>query len=349
MVQKSRHIIVKDPLVSIILVNWNGKAHLATCLRSLAAVTYSSKEIILVDNASTDGSVQWVRSKYKNILVIENGTNLGFAGGHDAGLAVAQGKYVLVLNVDTVVEPSFLASLVNRLEGDTHIGVIQPKVLLGSNPHLIDSVGSFFLSTGLLYHYGREKDERLAQYNVSFNIFSAKGVCMLVRREVIDRVGLFDPDYFAYFEETDFCMRVWLAGWRVVYEPSSRITHTGGAASSKQPPAFIVYHASKNVICTYLKNLSWPFAVRAVASMILLYGAWCLVSVSTGKFSVAYALMRAFWWNLMHLGETLRERRRIQWTIRRLPDRSFLPKLTRPVRLRYYFEQFFGSLERYAD
>ena len=190
---------MKDPLVSIILVNWNGKHYLKLCLRSLAAVTYRSKEIILVDNASTDGSAEWVRSQYKNVRIIKQKENLGFAGGHDAGLREARGDLILLLNVDTVVEPSFLSKLVKRLQDDQNIGILQPKVMLEEDRRLIDSIGSFFLPSGLLYHYGREKDETIPQYNIPLDIFSAKGVCMLVRREVIDRVGLFDTKYFAYF------------------------------------------------------------------------------------------------------------------------------------------------------
>ncbi len=337
------------PLVSIILVNWNGKAYLESCLQSLQVVTYPTKEIILVDNMSTDGSVTWVKKRYKNIRIVKNKRNLGFAGGHDAGLAVARGKYLLILNVDTIVEPSFLLPLVDRLERDEKIGVVQPKVVLGADPRLIDSIGSFFLPNGLLYHYGREKEENLPQYNVPLDIFSAKGVCMALRRDAIDHVGLFDPDYFAYFEETDFCMRVWLAGWRVTYEPGSRIVHVGGASSSQQPSSFIVYHSSKNVICTYLKNLSIGYALRAVPSIILLYGVWWLVSLMMGKFSEAYALMRAVWWNVINVGKTMRKREYVQRTMRTRGDEAFLPAVTRPVNPRYYFEQFFGNLGRYRD
>lgn len=340
---------MKDPLVSIILVNWNGKHYLELCLRSLAAVTYAPKEIILVDNASTDGSVAWVRSLYKNVRIIEQKKNLGFAGGHDAGLRASRGDLLLLLNVDTVAEPSFLSCLIKRLQEDQTIGVLQPKVMVAEDRRLIDSIGSFFLPSGLLYHYGREKDEAIPQYNVPLDIFSAKGVCMLVRREVVDRVGLFDPKYFAYFEETDFCMRVWLAGWRVCYEPASRIYHAGGASSSQQPPSRIVYHSSKNVLVTYLKNLSWPRALRSVSTMLFLYAFWCLISIVSGKWSVASAVVRAIGWNLRHLGETIRTRRYVQHTLRIRPDEAFLPALIHPVRFQYYFEQFFGNLRRYRD
>ena len=340
---------MKHPLVSVILVNWNGKKYLDACLESLRVVKYSPYEIIVVDNASTDGSAAWVKATYAHVRLVENKENKGFAGGHDAGLAVAKGKYILILNVDTIVEPSFLTPLINRLERDPGIAVVQPKVVLGTNPRLIDSVGSFFLPNGLLYHYGREKEEKLPEYNVPMDIFSAKGVCMALRREVIDRVGLFDPDFFAYFEETDFCMRVWLAGWHVVYEPTSRIMHAGGAASSRQPSSFIVYHSSKNVICTHLKNLSVVYALRAVFSVLLLYGVWIIISLMTGKLSTAYAVLRAVWWNVLNFGQTLHKRKEVQRVMRTRPDEAFLPAVTRLVKPSYYFEQFFGDLGRYRD
>ncbi len=341
--------MTKHPLVSIILVNWNGKHYLKPCLRSLWDVRYRPKEIIFVDNASTDGSAAWVRRHYRKVRIIENDRNLGFTGGHNAGIRIARGQFVLLVNVDTVADRSFLEPLVKRLKADESIGVVQPKVVMEPERRLIDSVGSFFLPTGILYHYGREKDERLPQYNVSFDIFSAKGVCMLVRREVIDRVGLFDPEYFAYFEETDFCMRVWLAGWRVCYEPASRIYHAGGRASSQQPPSRIIYHSSKNVLVTYLKNLSVPYALWVVPTILTLYGVWCVISIVTGKWSAAAAVVGAISWNVLHLGETIRKRWYVQHTLRTRPDEAYLPVLTRHVSLRYYFEQFFGNLGRYQD
>lgn len=340
---------MKHPLVSIILVNWNGRRYLGPCLRSLTAVTYARKEIILVDNASTDGSVVWVQAHYPDVSIVKNKENLGFAGGHEAGVRVARGDFFLLLNVDTVAESSFLTPLVERLNGDSTVGVVQPKVVLASQRRLIDSIGAFFLPNGILYHYGREKDEGTPQYNVPLDIFSAKGVCMLIRRETIDRVGLFDPEYFAYFEETDFCMRVWLAGWRVCYEPRSRIYHAGGAASSQQPASRIVYHSSKNVLVTYLKNLSFRYALRVIPMILILYSLWSVINIVTGKFSAAYAVLAAIGWNVTHLSETRRKRRKVQRAIRTRPDEAFLPALIHPVRLRYYYEQFFGNLGRYRD
>ncbi|MDO8452004.1 MAG: glycosyltransferase family 2 protein [bacterium] len=340
---------MRHPLVSIILVNWNGKRHLASCLQSLHLVRYVPTEIILVDNASTDGSAEWAKAKYTHITLVKNNENLGFAGGHDAGFSEARGAYILLLNVDTVVEPLFLGPLVDRLERDHTIGVIQPKVVLEPDRRVIDSVGSFFLGNGLLYHFGREKDEKLPEYNIPFDIFSAKGACMLIRREVVSRVGLFDSDYFAYFEETDFCMRVMLAGWRICYEPSSRVYHAGGGASSQHPAAHIVYHSSKNVICTYIKNLSVLNIVRIIPRILALYAIWVISSVLTGRLRTAWAVIRGIWWNAYNINATLEKRRRTQSIMRVRPDDAFLPGLMHPVRLQYYWEQFFGNLGRYQD
>lgn len=337
------------PLVSIILVNWNGKEHLKTCLRSLGKVTHPSYETILVDNASTDGSLGWVRSTYPDIRIVPNNRNLGFAGGNNSGLSPARGKYILLLNTDTIVDKTFLQPLVNVLEQDPSIGVVQPKVLLASDSTKIDSVGSFFLPNGLLYHYGREKNGKMPIYNIPMDIFSAKGVCMLIRREIIDRIGLFDKDFFSYFEETDFCMRVWLAGFRVRYEPSANIVHFGGATSSKQPKPFILFHASKNVLCTYLKNLSFFYALRVIPIIMGLYGLWCIANICTGKFANVWAIVHAFIWNTVQMRNTLRKRETVQKHIRVRQDKDFLPALIHPVAPQYYVEQFFGNLGSYRD
>ncbi|MBI3576815.1 glycosyltransferase family 2 protein [Candidatus Gottesmanbacteria bacterium] len=339
---------MKSPRVSIVLVNWNGKAYIGACLRSLGKIVYPSCEVIVVDNASTDGSVSFIRRNFPHTHVIANKKNLGFAAGCDAALGSARGTFILLLNPDTTVEPGFLAYLVEAIERDKKIAVVQPKVLLAAKKRRIDSVGSFFLPTGLLYHFGREKDERRPQHNQPMKIFSAKGVCMLIRRSVIDTIGLFDPDYFAYFEETDFCMRAWLAGWSVWYEPRARIYHKGGFAFAKQRAPFIYFHSVKNMFCTYIKNLSiarlvfvffWliPFHLAAVAFFLL-----------KRDVSVAGAILGGLWWNLTHMAQTYNKRQRIQ-TNRRISDEAYLPAVTRTVSPSYYYYQFFGNLRDYVD
>lgn len=339
---------MNNPFVSIILVNWNGLQYIKDCLKSLQKTTYKRYEIIFVDNDSTDGSVAYVLGHYKNIKIVQNQTNRGFAGGHDAALKIAKGKAILLLNIDTYVDAKFLETLVCRLYSHPTIGVVGPKVLLSDDTHKIDSIGAFYLTNGLLYHYGREKDERLPIYNRPMEIFTTKGVCMLIKKEVIEKIGLFDPEYFAYFEETDFCMRTWMAGWRIVYEPEARIYHKGGHASSRLPSAIIQYHAFKNVFATYLKNLSFVYLIPALLGLLSIYGAGSIFYLLKGNGSVMVAFFRGIWWNIIHAPEIFKKRQRL-FQLRTVSDRDYLSHLTYSVKIQYYYHQFFGGLGQYHD
>src|SRR3989344_7353611 len=205
----------KNPLVSIIIVNWNGGEVLRDCLRSLGKIKYPKWELILVDNGSTDGSEMLVlnlKLKAESLKLIRNKINVGFAKANNRGCKKISGKYVLLLNNDTKVTPKFLTTLVDRMENDPTIGVVQPKIKLMDKPGYLDNAGSFFTRIGFLQHWGfLRKDTR--EFDEEREIFSAKGACMLIRRKVVENVGLFDEEFFSHFEESDFCWRVWLSGF----------------------------------------------------------------------------------------------------------------------------------------
>lgn len=339
---------MKHPLVSIILVNWNGKAYIGECLRTLGNITYRPYEVIVVDNASIDGSVSYIKQSFPKVRVIENKKNIGFAQGNNTALPITRGKFVLLLNTDTTVDPRFLTQLVESIQRDESIGVVQPKVLLASEKERIDSVGAFFLPTGLLYHFGREKIEMMPQYSHPMKIFTAKGVCMLIRKSVIDNIGLFDPDYFAYFEETDFCMRVWLSGFSVWYEPKARVYHQGGAAFGKEITPFIYFHSVKNMVCTYLKNLSLFRCFTTIPSLVIFHLLGMVFFFFKGKFAISRAIWSGLWWNVRYVGATYRKRQRIQ-SLRRVADGDYLADVTKPVSWSYHYHQYFGNLRNYAD
>lgn len=339
---------MKDPLVSIILVNWNGKAYIGECLRALGNITYRPYEVIVVDNASIDGSVSYIKRSFPKVRVIKNKKNIGFAQGNNTALPITRGKFILLLNTDTSVDPRFLTQLVESIQCDESIGVVQPKVLLALEKERIDSVGAFFLPTGLLYHFGREKIETMPQYNHPIKIFTAKGVCMLIRKSVIDKIGLFDPDYFAYFEETDFCMRVWLSGWSVWYEPNARIYHQGGAAFAKQPTQFIYFHSVKNMFCTYLKNLS-PFRMVVITCFLFVFFFGAMINFLLKRDgAVGYAILCGIWWNIRQVFKTHQKRQLVQ-SFRRVSDGDYLADVTKPVSWSYHYHQYFGNLRNYHD
>lgn len=340
---------LKTPLVSVIIVNWNGRKFIKQCLDSLSKVDYENIEVLFVDNASTDDSVLFVKKQYPKVRLFVNKENLGLGGGHEVALKNVKGEAVLLLNSDTIIQKSLLKNLVKSLYLDKKIGAVQPKLVIYPQVNQIDSIGCFFLPTGNLYHYGREKDPSLPQYNRRMEIFSTKGACMLIKKEVLDKTGLFDEDFFAYYEDTDFCMRIWLAGYKVVYEPIETVFHRGGATSEKIMHSQILLHSYKNVIFTYLKNFSTKYILKILPVTLFLYQIAFLVYLITGKFSSAIALQKGLLWNLANLELILKKRKHVQNNIRIISDDDYVPKLTKRVRLSYYYYQFFGGMEHYKD
>lgn len=339
-----------NPLVSIIIVNWNGMRFLDNCLGSLSKVKYKNTEILFVDNASVDDSIQFVRKKFPSIKILQNKENLGYAGGHEKAFKIAKGKLILLLSTDTIVEPNLLDELVGAISSKENIGAVMPKLLMYPKKNLIDSIGSFFLSSGIIYHMGRDKDQAEPQYNKPMDVFSGKGACMLFKKSVLDKTGLFDKDYFAYFEETDLCHRIWLSGNKVIYWPKTSVCHMQGGSSKQMVPSFILYHSYKNILCTYIKNLSLKYLIRVLPLTLVIYQCGFLIFLFTGKFKTAWAFQKSIIWNINNLPATLKKRKIVQNKIRTVSDDYFLPKVTRHVSLRYYYYLFTGEgLAKYYD
>lgn len=337
-----------NPLVSIIIVNWNGRRFLETCLGSLSKIKYKNIEIFFVDNASQDDSVSYVKKHYPKIKLIINSKNLGFAGGHDKAFKKSKGEFVLLLSTDTIIEKNVIDELVKGMNSQKKVGAVMPKLVVYPQKTLIDSVGSFFVMSGISYHFGREKNPDDPKYNKPMEIYSAKGACLLFRKNVLQKTDLFDKDYFAYFEETDLCHRIWLAGYSVLYWPYALVYHSGGGASKQMVDAFIQFHSFKNRLCTYIKNLSLKNLFIVLPQILLIYQFFFIVRILTREFSIAFAVQRAILWNILHIGDILKKRRQIQQRIRRVSDDDFLPRVTRHVRLSYYYYLFRG-LAYYKD
>lgn len=340
-----------NPLISIIIVNWNGKNNLKDCFGSLFKINYISYEVIVVDNGSKDGSVNYIKGvqkKHKNVILIENSTNLGFAEGNNVGYTnYSKGELVLLLNNDAIVDENFLGILVEKINSSKKIGAVQPKILMYPKKEIIDSAGSYFNWSGFLYHFGHNKPDQ-DKYNKEDQIFSMKGACMLFRREVIDLVGLFDPSYFAYFEETDLCQRIWMAGYKILYVPSSQIYHKGGETAKHLNNEFVQFNSYKNRIYTYLKN----FQIGTILKILPIHIIYCqlivLVYLFTFRFNASFAIERAIFWNIFNIPNLFMERRKVS-KIRKVKDSDYLLKLTRRVRPSYYYNLFATSLAGYKD
>jgi GT2 family glycosyltransferase len=339
-----------NPLVSVIIVNWNGIRFLHNCLGSLSKIKYKNTEIIFVDNASIDDSVTYVKKNFPNIKILQNKENLGYAQGHEKAFKMTKGELILLLSTDTIVEINLLDELVKAIYSERNIGAVMPKLLMYPRKDLVDSIGSFFLDSGFLYHMGRQKDQLKPQYNISQEIFSAKGACILFKKSVLEKTGLFDKDYFAYFEDTDLCHRIWLSGNKVLYWPNTSVCHVGGGASKQMVPDFILFHSNKNRLCTYIKNLSPKYLIKVMPLILIIYQIAFIGYLVRGKLSAAWSFQRSIIWNLFNLESTLIKRKFVQNKIRKVSDDYFLPRVTRSVRLSYYYYLFSSEgLAKYYD
>ncbi|HYA61252.1 MAG TPA: glycosyltransferase family 2 protein [Candidatus Acidoferrum sp.] len=238
---------MSTPLVSAIVLNWNGREDLIECLESLKEVNYPNLEIIVVDNASTDDSVDAVRSKFE-VTIVENEQNLGFGGGCNSGLAVASGEYLLFMNNDVTVDDEFLTELIKVAETDPSVGIAGPKVYNYYKKHeLCSAGGKIDLARGIMREFGVFEEDS-GQYDRTRNVDFVTGCVMLVRKSLIDIIGVFDQQYFIYLDDVDFCIRASKAGFVTAYVPSSKIWHKVSATFGYVSPLSFYYSLRNRII-----------------------------------------------------------------------------------------------------
>lgn len=253
------------PFVSIIIVNYNGKHFLDDCLTSLQTQTYpqARTEVILVDNGSNDGSIEHLRYEYPWVRLLVAGKNLGFAQGNNEGIRIAKGQLIALLNNDTVVQSGWLQALVETIAEDPKIGGVTSKILFRNAPGIINSVGLN------LYRDGRGGDRGFrqpdhGQFDEATDVFAGCGASLLLRREMLDDIGLFDERFFMYCEDLDLAWRAHFRGWRFRYTPYSVLYHVHCGSSGEWSP-FFVYHAERNRVFANLKNAPAWLALRTLS------------------------------------------------------------------------------------
>lgn len=265
------------PTASIIITNWNGKKWLTGCLTALAAQTFTDFEIILVDDGSSDGSAAWVRAHFPTVTVIEQAEHLGFAGANNLGIRQATGQYIVTLNNDTHPEPTWLGALIAGVDAPD-VGTVAALTLVWDTPTLVDSAGIAVDWAG--FGWNRGWRESVAAHETPLDIFGPCAAAALYRKSMLDDIGLFDEDYYTYYEDVDLAWRAQRAGWQCRYVPTARVLHhhsaTGGRASPRK-----IYLLSRNKLWTLVKNY------RALDFL----WAWPLILV-TDAMSAVYQLVR---------------------------------------------------------
>jgi hypothetical protein len=230
-------------MISIIIVNYNGRHFLDACLSSLISQTFQDFEIILVDNASIDGSFEYIQSRYPSVTVIENKENRGFAGGANDGIQVARGEYILTLNNDTIADPEFLEHLKDAMEIDDNVGMCAAKMLYPDGR--INSTAICISRSGAAWDRGRFEQDA-GQYDIPEEVFGPCAGAALYRKKMLDEIGLFDEDFFLFMEDVDLACRARLAGWKCMYVPLARVVHIHGGTAGYNSNLSIYYGNRNN-------------------------------------------------------------------------------------------------------
>ena len=313
-----------QPLVSVIIVVHNNIQDLRDCISSILQADYPHVEVIAVDSASTDGSPGLIGREFPSVKLLEYPVNLGFCEGSNRAVRLAKGDFVFLLNPDTVTPPDTISTLAARMERDSHIGVLAPKMLFLQERGVINSVG--LQSNRIFYSCDRgflEYDR--GQYDEEAAIISACGGAMFVRKAVIDKIGLFDSRYFMYYEDLDFGIRSRLTGYKVLYTPDAIVYHRMRASGRSE--YLNEYMDHKNRLRTLLKNCSLPTLLRALPRS-LVFDLTCIANhLRSGRGRAAGLRLKALLWNLVMLPDTLAWRSRVN-RVRRESDRVFLNLLS---------------------
>lgn len=322
-----------SPLVSVIIVNHNGIEFVDTCLRSVLNNNYSDFEVIFVDNASTDTSLEYVKNTFGNdnrLRFVVNPGSFGPAVGRNKGIAIAKGEYAAFLDNDTEVDKVWLTELVKVLDSDFTIGAAQSKLLRTDKRNVFDYAGDYLTPFGFLSERARG-DNDSGQFDFICDIFSAKSASSIIRKNLLDRIGGFDENYYMYLEETDLCWRVWLAGYRVVFIPKSVVYHAYGTKKKSKveyyPDYVVKYYGCRNYISTLIKNLGFLNLLKMLPLHMLSWVCLSLMFIFKRRFKNAFWIIKANAWNVARILALLRKRNFIQKNIRRVRDSQIMGKV----------------------
>lgn len=306
----SKEPCFKVPLISIIILNWNGKHLLDGCLWALRSQTFRDFEVILVDNGSTDGSDIFVRSNYPEVRLVTLGSNLGFCGGNNQGVKVANGEYIFFLNNDTEVAATMLDELAKVAVSDPpQVGSWAVKMMRYDKRNVIDNRGCGYSAFGTGYQIGAGQiDDGSEQDNGLEWVFGPSGGAGCYRRSVLDEIGLFDEDFFFNNEDVDLSFRSQLAGYQCHYVPSAVVYHhgsaTGGATSDRT-----IYYIHRNKEWVFFKNMPGFLMWKYLPFHLAYSTAWVALWVFKGK---AKVIFRAKWDALSKWRAVLKKRQLIQ-------------------------------------
>lgn len=304
-------------MISVIIVNFNGVKFIKNCILSVLNNTAVSFELIVVDNASEDKSLEILKQYFsteKRLKLIFLKKNKGPAFARNLAVKKSRGKYLVFLDYDTVVPKNWLKQTIELLERDQKIAGGQLKILRMGQKNMYDSAGEKFTSFGFLSERAREsKDNK--QFNKIENIFSGKGAGMIVRKSIFNKIGGFDEDYFMYWEEPDLSWRIWQSGYRFVFLATDKIWHayvTKEKNDHYYQKSQVIYYGCRNAITTLIKNLELKNCIQILSLHIL---SWLILSfmfLIQLKLAKSFFIIKGVVWNIINLPRILKKRRLVQ-------------------------------------
>jgi GT2 family glycosyltransferase len=290
------------PLVSIVTVNFNHSDVTCCLLDSLRKITYRNIEIIVVDNASPKDTPLVMKENYPEITLILNEVNTGFAGGNNTGIRISKGKYILMINNDTEVEPGFLEPLVAKFESNPKVGAVSPKIKFHHSPEILQFTGQAPINpyTTRSHGYGfGQKD--VGQFEKDSLTNFVHGAAMMVSREVIMKVGLMAESYFLYYEELDWGGRIAKAGYELWYVHNSMILHKESISTGKMSP-FKTYYMNRSRLLYMRRNISGlTFLIAIIYQLFISIPKNALVFMLKGSFGHLKAYNDAILWNAKNM------------------------------------------------
>jgi GT2 family glycosyltransferase len=324
-------------LASIIVVNWNGIGFIRDCLQSARRQTYSPVELIVVDNGSTDGSREWLRANAaRSYRLIEFDVNTGFGAGANAGIRASSGEFIALLNNDAVADDQWLACLIEAAR-DPGTGMAASKILFHDRRDVIDKAGHLLYPDGLNRGRGAGEIDK-GQYDSEGEILFPDGCAALYRRQMLDDIGLFDEQFFAYGDDAELGLRGRWRGWRCAYAPAARVYHRHSSSLGKYSP-FKAYLVERNRFWVAVKLLPWPVLILSPAYTMwrFFWHAWSIgqgrglaggVARDHSAGRLLGALVKAYVSGVLGLAPILRKRREI-FSNRKVPNSEFFRMMRR--------------------
>ncbi len=320
-------------MISVIVVNWNGKAIIQKCLDGLRAQTLRDFSIIMVDNASQDGSLEIVQKNYPEVIILAQSENLGFSAANNIAIKSVNTEYVALLNNDAVPHPDWLQNLIKALENHPEAGFCASKMLLYDNPRVIDRTGDVYstAATALLRGRGAPSQE----FNIQEQVFGACAGAALYRTQMLDDIGLFDEDFFLVYEDVDLSFRAQLRGYKCIYVPDAVVYHQAGRSIGADSP-ISVYYSHRNLEWVFIQNMPRKLIYKTILNHLIYDAAALFFFVAKGR---GIDFIKSKWHALRGLKRAIRKRQQVQ-TNKKVTDdyiwslfekERLLPRLSRRI------------------